>query len=523
METLRLFFTLLPMFSAAMVALYAYRYHIHIFQLNSYHYDVEWKWIGKNLKGIFCLLVPAFVAAILPLVVDILISGAVTSVVYLSILFFFVFRQIKIKAKKPLVFTDRVKRLTLTSVLLFLLPTSILCFVDSKWALFFEGSVIGLMPFYIMLTNLINKPIEISVNRYYFNDAKKLMRTHRSLKVIGITGSYGKTSVKYFLTTILSEKYNVLMTPENYNTPMGVVRTVRQYLSPLHEIFVCEMGAKRVGEIKELCDLAHPHDGVITSVGPQHLETFGSQERVRKTKFELARALPQDGVVFLNADSEELVKEKYHKNAVYYSLSKGADYYAEDICTSTDGTTFLLCHGEDREKFTTPLIGRHNVLNIIGAIAVARHFGLSYEEIKRGVKKLKSVPHRLELIDRGRLAIIDDAYNSNPEGAKAALETLAMFDGYKILITPGMVELGEKMEECNRNFGKQAAEVCDLVIAVGKKQAEPIVSGLSEAGYPSEKIYIAESFTEAINLAYHIETDGKKPIILLENDLPDNF
>ena len=523
METLRLFFTLLPIFSAAMVALYAYRYHVHIFQLNSYHYDVEWNWIGKNLKGLFCLLVPALVVAVLPLFVDILISGAVASAVYLAMLFFFLFRQIKVKAKKPLVFTERVKRLTLTSVLLFLLPAAALCFAGGKWALLFEGSVIGLMPFYIMLTNLINKPIEISVNRYYLNDAKKLLRAHRSLKVIGITGSYGKTSVKYFLTAILSEKYNVLMTPENYNTPMGVVRTVRQYLSPLHEIFVCEMGAKRVGEIKELCDLVHPHDGVITSVGPQHLETFGSQERVRKTKFELARALPRDGTVFLNADSEELVKENYRKNAVYYSLAQKTDYYAENIRTSVGGTAFTLCHGEEREEFTTPLIGRHNVLNIVGALAVAHHYGLTYEEMKRGVKKLKSVPHRLELTDRGRLAIIDDAYNSNPEGAKAALETLAMFDGYKILVTPGMVELGEKMAECNRNFGKQAAEVCDFVILVGKKQAEPIFAGLLEAGYPAEQTYVAETFAEAINLAYHTETGGKKPIILLENDLPDNF
>ena len=137
------------------------------------------------------------------------------------------------------------------------------------------------------------------------------MRENKNLQVIGITGSYGKTSVKFFLTTLLSAKHNVLCTPENYNTPMGVVKTVRENLSPLHEIFVCEMGARRVGEIKELCDLVHPRYGIITSVGPQHLETFLTQERVRKTKFELAKALPEEGFVCLNADSEELMKEDY--------------------------------------------------------------------------------------------------------------------------------------------------------------------------------------------------------------------
>ena len=379
--------------------------------------------------------------------------------------------------------------------------------------------------FFVLFANLLNKPVETGIRNRYIKEARTLLRENKNLQVIGITGSYGKTSVKFFLTTLLSAKYNVLCTPENYNTPMGVVKTVRENLSPLHEIFVCEMGARRVGEIKELCDLVHPRYGIITSVGPQHLETFLTQERVRKTKFELAKALPEEGFVCLNADSEELMKEDYKGRQVLYSLEGAGrgDYHAENVSVSSEGTSFTLVHNEERADFVTPVIGRHNVLNIVGALAMAHELGMSYEELYPKGRQLQSVPHRLQLLDRGNVALIDDAYNSNPTGAKAALDTLALFKGFRILVTPGMVELGEKMEECNRTFGKQAAKACDYAILVGKRQAEPILQGLLEGGFPKEKIYVAETIGEAISVAYSLPTGGEKPIILLENDLPDNY
>ncbi len=536
---MRLFFTLLPLALAFPAFFGAYIYHLHMFQLNSYHYDVEGKWLLKHFGVVAALFVPCTVGALTvalpPIFQDAAVYayGTVLSLIFAGISAFFGYTKSKFKAKKPLVYTDRVKRLTLTSGGLFIfLVAGIflgLGFADGDFvfsgriALVVEAAVVGFMPFYILLTNLINKPVELSVRRRFINEAKKLLASNRNLQVIGVTGSYGKTSVKFFLTALLSEKYNVLMTPENYNTPMGVVKTVREQLSPLHEIFVCEMGAKRVGEIRELCDLVHPQNGVITAVGPQHLDTFGSQERVRKTKFELARALPKEGTVFLNADSEELLKEQYTGKRIFYSLTGKGDYNGENIRTSVSGTTFEVVCGEERESFSTLLIGRHNVLNIVGAIAVAHEMGMRFDELKPAVRRLQSVPHRLQLIDKGKVAIIDDAYNSNPEGAKAALETLRMFDGYRILVTPGMVELGTKMEECNREFGRQAADSCDYAVLIGRKQAGPILSGLLEGGFPKEKIYVAENFSVGIAHAYRLETGGKKPVILLENDLPDNF
>jgi len=202
----------------------------------------------------------------------------------------------------------------------------------------------------------------------------------------------------------------------------------------------------------------------------------------------------------------------------------GGDYCAEEIAVSERGTSFTVtAPGGERERFTVRLIGRHNVVNLVGAIAVAHSLGVPLQSLKGQMRKLAPVPHRLELIDRGGgLVVIDDAYNSNPAGAKAALDTLALFDGCKILITPGMVELGDMQYEANYNLGKQAAAVCDYVFAVGERQAPPILAGLNDAGYPAGQTFTAQSFKEAIDKAYALPYAGEK-IILLENDLPDNY
>ena len=314
------------------------------------------------------------------------------------------------------------------------------------------------------------------------------------------------------------------MTPESYNTPMGVVKTVRGSLRATHEIFICEMGAKWVGDIKELCDIVHPQHGVITSIGPQHLESFKTLDAVKNTKFELADALPQDGMLFLNNDDENIRAHGSKRPFISYGIENKSDYTASDISVSERGTTFTVTGPDgEKESFSTRLIGRHNVLNITGAIAVSNKFGIPLSELKGQVRRLEGVPHRLELKKKNGVTLIDDAYNSNPSGTKAALEALRLFEGYKILVTPGMVELGEKQEELNREFGANAAKVCDYVVLVGKKQAVPIRTGLLDAGYPEKKIFVADTIEEALTHVYAIGSNGQQKIVLLENDLPDNY
>lgn len=498
---------------------------VHFFQLNSYRFDTHTKWIKQNTAK----YLPHCMISVLALIVVLISASPIFKGVCLSVLFLIAIAIEKPKkAKKPLVYTPRVKRMLFTTtalVLIFLVPVTVKGIASSheSYAYFTMAVIYALTPVIILLSNLINKPVELSINRYYTNDAKKMLKACPDLKIIGITGSYGKTSVKYYLTTLLKSKYNVLMTPESYNTPMGVVKTIRGSLKSTHEIFVCEMGAKWTGDIKELCDIVHPHHGIITSIGPQHLESFKSLDAIKKTKFELADALPEGGMLFLNGDDENIASYKGDRKNIIYSLENG-DYTAYDISVSERGTSFTVkAPGGETQEFSTKLIGRHNVLNIVGAIAVSHKMGIELKELRSAVRKLEGVPHRLQLSDKGSMTIIDDAYNSNPSGTKAALEALSLFDGYKILVTPGMVELGEKQDELNREFGQNAAEVCDYVVLVGAKQAVPIKAGLIDKGYDESKIYVSSTIGDALNHVYALNSKGLKKIVLLENDLPDNY
>jgi UDP-N-acetylmuramoyl-tripeptide--D-alanyl-D-alanine ligase len=368
-------------------------------------------------------------------------------------------------------------------------------------------------------------PIEKGINRWYINDAKKILKGMGKLVVIGITGSYGKTSTKYFLNKVLSSKYNVLMTPESYNTPMGVVKTIRTQLKSFHEIFICEMGAKYTGEIMEICDIVNPKYGIITSIGPQHLETFKFIENIIKTKFELAAVLPDDGVIFLNYGNEYIRNAVLNKKKVSYAVSSlGCDYEAKNIHVSNAGSAFDVTLACGREcHFETKLIGIHNVENITGSIAVADYLGLDPGDIIMNVRRLESVPHRLQLLNRRGMTIIDDAFNSNISGAKTALDVLNTFDGFKILVTPGMIELGSLQDTYNREFGMKAAGICDYVILVGAKQTGSILEGLRYGNYPGEKAFVAETIEEAFKKLEVINSRGLQKIVLLENDLPDNY
>lgn len=494
----------------------------HMLQLNGYKFVEHTRWMKKNFKRYIYPIALFAVQFIL------LATGASVPMILaftLLNLCFVVINKPGKKFKKPLVYTARVKRMLVTFFILIAAIFVLSFFADSVGRYILAGSALYLTPVLVVLSNIINRPIEKSIQKWYINDAKRMLRESPDLHVIGITGSYGKTSMKFYLSELLNSRYNTLKTPESYNTPMGVVKTVRMQLKPTHEYFVCEMGARRVGEIKELCDIANPHDGIITSVGPQHLETFKSIENVVNTKFELADSISALGKIYLNWDNE-LIREKssQYKNAVTYGLQEGSDYRATDISVSDRGTEFTVtAPGGESCRYTTKLLGEHNVQNLLGAIAYCHGTGISLEKLVLPVKRIAAVPHRLQLIDTGGdLCYIDDAYNSNPNGCRAALNVLGLFDACKILVTPGMVELGAKQEELNYEFGTEAAKVCDFIALVGKNQTEPIYRGIMDSGYPAEKVFVAGGLNEALDKVRAYKTDKKK-IVLLENDLPDNY
>ena len=538
----------------------------HMLQLNGYKTPEHSWWMKKNFKRyiphIIMIILSFSLLCIRPVIFTLsptqfqqandpvyrAFTGNLTKIVLcvmaiINICFIIANKPGK-KFKKPLVYTARVKRMMTTFFILVALIFAFgFCYTTFDYTVLSDGAksakkyfyhnlpfycinlALYLTPILVPLSNLINKPVEKAVQNWYINDAKKILASCPDLHKVGITGSYGKTSMKFYLSELLSSQYETLKTPESFNTPMGVTITIRRDLKPTHQYFICEMGARRVHEIKELCGIANPHDGIITSVGPQHLETFGSIENVVNTKFELADSISALGKVYLNGDNE-LIRKKApdYPNAITYGLQEGNDWRATDVSVSDRGTEFTVTAPDGKScRYSTKLLGEHNVQNLLGAIAYAADTGIPMEKLVLPVKRIAAVPHRLQLLDKGNgVTFIDDAYNSNPSGCRAALAVLGLFDACRILVTPGMVELGAKQEELNYEFGQEASKACDYIVLVGKKQTEPIYNGIKDSGYDMSKVYVADSLNDALAKVNAYTTDKKK-IVLLENDLPDNY
>lgn len=441
----------------------------------------------------------------------------------------------RIKYKKPLVFTPRAQRIMGVMVTLSLALMVAVFFLFNG----FETPAHGI--YLITITALgcfcgshilavvsvwVLTPVEKYINNRYINDARRILRSMPDLKVVGITGSYGKTSTKHYLHRILSEHFETLMTPGSYNTTMGVVRTVREMMKPYTEVFIAEMGAKQPGDIKEIADLVLPQISVVTAVGPQHLETFKSIERVADTKFEIVDALPEGGVAVINDDFPEIAKRQLRDDIEVERYGRNAPWHFTDVEYHRDGTTFTL-HGPKlpAEGLTlkTRLVGECNVSNLTAAVIVALELGVPVEKIKFAVEQIDQVEHRLSLKRTpGGITIIDDAFNSNPHGSTMALEVLKAMDGGKrILVTPGMVELGEKQYELNKEFGRLAASSADVVIIVNELNRAAIAEGLAEGDMPQENIHPVANFKEAQTLLQGIMQAGDT--VLYENDLPDTF
>lgn len=519
--------------------LYVLRYNLHMFQLNGYKNGEHIHWLKKNVSRQYLLIligISGILSMCLPGIVTLLLQ---TAAVLICMKYYLYLK--KTNTKKKLVYTARVKRLILTDsilVILLLVLTGVFLGVGRIAGAFAILTTLQIIA--LVIVNWINRPVEGMINQHYINDAKKKLRSVPDLTVIGVTGSYGKTSVKYYLDTLLKEHFEVLITPESYNTPMGVVKTIRSSLKPSHQIFICEMGARHVGDIKEICDIVHPEHGIITSVGPQHLETFFNMDNIVNTKFELADALPEVGLLFLNGDNEYIRNHSgKYKNKIFYTTGEWAKarelesqieegevpqyYQTGDVKLSRTGTEFTVTAPDgEKETFQMRLLGEHNVINVAGAVAVANTLGIPLKQLKVPVRRIQPVAHRMQLLERGNYTIIDDAFNSNPVGSRAAVETLKRFEGVRILITPGMVELGEKEEEYNYKFGTYAADCCDYILLVGEKHTAPIHKGVLESGFSQERCRVFEKLEDALSFAYSIKAEGHK-FILLENDLPDNY
>ena len=499
-----------------------------IFQQNFYNENNRYLiWGSKNLSKVFNIY--DITLCIINLI-NIFIKSKILILFNILYLVIYIIENKKLKkeqVKIPLKITKRVIKLFVT---LFLI-VSLFIYILMNYSVYtfnFIYSLIILFNFYIIFfANIINWPIDKIVYLCYLYKSKNKFKTLNNLEVIGITGSYGKTSSKNILNEILSVKYNSVTTPKNYNTKYGIMITINNYINQFHDIFVAEMGAFKVGSIKSLCKIVKPKYGIITNIGTAHLETFKSRENIRKAKFELINSLPSDGVAILNGDDEYQInyETKSKCKKIWIAIkNKNADIIANNIKIDSNGMNFNVYFKEDKKEyeFSTKLLGEANVYNILGAIAFGKYKGMTIQELQYGVRKLKPIPHRLERKKVGNKTIIDDAYNSNPVGSKMALDVLKLMDGIKIVVTPGMIELGEEEYNLNKKYGEYISEVADYVILVGKNQTKPIYDGLIQKKFNKTKIIIINDIKEAFKIIDEIKSEKEK-YILLENDLPDIF
>ncbi len=496
-------------------------------QQNSYYPSRYTSWLKTGFLPSLAVLAFLLVLCAVQIFVGYYITLTATSCLILA---FSALKAVRLQKNsiKKLVFTGRIKRLFIAAFLSEALLTALYCLFSNG----IIGSLIAALVFCLglispLLTYIawaLTFPIERLISRWYVNDAKRILKSYKNLIVIGITGSYGKTTTKFILNRILSEKYNVVCTPQSFNTPMGVVRTIRESLKPQTQIFICEMGAKNKGDIKEICDIVNPDYGIITSVGAQHLETFKTVDNVFATKFELYDAvLKNGGQVFANGDSKEIAKRIEKLDLHTYGVNKENEFSASDISYSKDGSEFKIALGNDSVKLSTRLLGLHSTVNIIGAVSLAHTLKVSASDIKYAVASLKATEHRLELKSyiNGSL-LIDDAYNANPEGCLEAVRILGSFDNMKkVIVTPGLIELGKKEYECNYALGLEASKYCDIIILVGNNRSKPMADAVNSTDFNKENLHIVSSFKEAMSVYAPIADNNT--VVLFENDLPDNY
>lgn len=456
---------------------------------------------------------------------------------YITFTLLYIKSEKSINAKVPLKITKRLIRLCITYVLLLIIFTFGFITLINFIAFKIYDPIVSilryclicampmLLPYLLFLAYLINEPFENIVKKYYLNKAQLKLDDADVIK-IGITGSYGKTSVKEILSTILSQKFRVLATPESYNTPLGIAITT-QKLDNTHDVFIAEMGARTKGDIKELVSLVKPKIALLTGINNQHLETFGSLQNIKDTKFEIFENLDKDGLAFFNCDSvgAKELSDKFNGNKFLTSSNEENDnlVWASDVTVDNKGTTFTLnIQGEKAVKCNTTLLGKHSVSNICLASAVAYKIGLTVDEIAQGINRIKSIGHRLELVPNNKnIVIIDDSYNSNEDGVNSAMEVLSSFEGRKIVVTPGLVELGKMENVANYEMGKKIASVANFVIVIGMQNAEMIIKGLKDGGMSSENIAFAKNLNKGNDLLNTILEAGD--VVLFENDLPDNY
>jgi len=420
-------------------------------------------------------------------------------------------RYLRLKISTEMLTAARQRlKMTLRARLIYQLAYLIPC--SSRWAV-----VIAALPTYVM-TQLMKK-------YWYYRTRGKIRRLKRNnLKVVVIAGSYGKSSVKHLARQLLvASGRRVVVTPESYNTLLGIAKVVEWEVDSRTEIFLCEVGAYRVGEIKYLLGMIEPSLPVLTGITAQHLERFGSREKIVQAKLEIAEYAKAQNLPLVFNGGDEQVKEGVRKRLIKRKVEYGglADgIRAEVRRTGIEGTKGVLWLGKEKMAFETKLFGRQNLANLAGAVAIVRALGVRVGDLREGVMRLVPLPHRFELVrERYGVLVIDNAYSSNETGFVEALNFLATQSSYtRILVTPGLVELGKESELVHRRLAKLVNARVDRVILVGKSERVRVM----EEELTAVKVTRVGKTLDFVKVVKGWKLP-KPPLVLLENDVTENY
>ena len=521
------FWPWVPVLSAAFLFLAYWRLlaYLRYFQQEGYDHLRFLRWV--NVRS---LTDPAFwlsIASAFLYLVDTLL--AVVLFTSGSVVLAFVQPDPRISGKIPLRLTWRARRVFVAGIVFafaaYVLLIRVFINAEVRAPLVAASVMFALLPLALLLANTVLAPYESGVQRGYHREA--VARLNRvSPFVIGVTGSYGKSSSKAMLAHLLQFHAPTLAATGSINTVMGVTRHLREELVPGHRFLVVEMGAYAVGSITRLCALTPPAAGLITAVGDMHLERFGSTEAVMRAKRELAEAIPPGGILVVNADSPNalrIAKESTHCRVLLYGeqSTEALATRLEDVRFTKQGSRFVLRTPERTFECFTPLLGRPIVLNLAGAFTLATAVGADPDVTVASFRTLQPVSNRLETIEDAGVTWIRDAYNSNQVGFRAALEVAADLPATRrFLVTPGVIELGHEQYAVNKALSRDAAAVCDHTVVVAEANRAAFVDGHREAGR-DDRLVVVSNRTDAFKWLHEHLHEGD--IVILENDLPDLY
>lgn len=521
------------------VGAFAWRRTLHLmryFQQEEYDSKRFWSWLQNNKafdrRGTAVALTTALVLVAAQAWWFVVLGVAIAGMVGLLVM---AQGEVdpRVTGKKKLVMTQRASRIHRLALALFAgfsAPFLVMLLVagGAMGPAFAWGWVVVLVqiaPFFLMLSERMLAPGEKRIQDGFQAEARKIL-ADVAPTVIGITGSYGKTSTKMILGELLSADAPTFWTAKSINTPMGVTREIREKMKAHHTWAVMEMGAYNIGSVKRLCDFTPPKAAIVTAVGIMHLERFGSPENVYTAKSELAQAVPADGVLVCNGDDPgaRRMSVEYPKTTTLLYGFDGADLACKmtDVETVPEGSRFTLHWQGKAYPGTTPLHGRPMLSNLMAAFTMAAAQGVHPDVLLAVIRTLKPVENRLQVQQNGAVTWLHDAYNSNPAGFTAALDVLAAMPGQRrILVTPGMVELGDQQEARNREVAAKAATVCDLVLLVGETNRIALATGLKDGGAKDEAVRWYARRDEAFAALQKEQAPGD--VVLVENDLPDLY